>query len=340
MNICIDESGTFVYTTMQESWNCVAAYIYPEDNRRSLTELMAQFKRRIGKSQNSEVKLRDVGEDDYLWLISSLCQLDGVLYSIATDASLNTPGVLEHHQSQQVEKILAPLPLMHYESGRQGVRDLADKVSRLPIQLYVQMVSQVQLVHSIINSAILFFVQRKPQTLSRFRWRIDQKNSEKTEYEEAFSQILPAFLQTASLREPMVMLEDANYSWFERFYYPEGEEPTYLQDVYGIESRDADDRKLNIGQIIRENVEFVDSKANIGVQVADLLASGLRRCLRSNFERNDDVARLLGSLMVQGMNNQAPINLISFGVEENETGDGASRAVIIMRNNARGMMPV
>ena len=323
---------------MHESWNCVSAYAYPESTRRALTVLMERFKRRIGKSRILEVKLRDIGENDYLWLLTNLSQLDGVLYAIATDASINTLDLIKFHQSQQVEKILAPIPLMHYESGRQGVRDIASKVSRLPSQLYVQMISQVELVLYIINSAVLYFVQRKPETLRRFRWRIDQKNSDKTEYEEAFSQVLPAFLQSASLREPMLMIEGANYSWLDRFYFPEGEDPTYLQDMYGIESGDTDDRKLNIGQIVREDVEFVDSKAKLGVQVADLLASGLRRCLRNSFERNDDVARLLGSLMVQDKDNQASIKLISFGVENHEPGDCAFRAVTIMRENARGML--
>jgi len=327
-----------VYTTAQESWNCVAAYVYPESNRRSISELLVQLKSRIGKSRGAEVKLRDIEESDYIWLLASLRRLDGVLFAIATDASLNTPSVIEHHKARQVDNILKPIPLMHYEEGRQGLRDLADKVARLPIQLYVQMVSQVQLVIAILHSAVLYFVQRKPQTLSRFRWRIDQKNSEKTEYEKAFSQVLPAFLQSASLREPMIMLEEANYSWFDRFYFPEGEEPTYLQDVYGIESNDADDRKLNIGQIVREDTDFVDSKAHLGVQVADLLVSGLRRCLRNSFNRNDDVARLLGSLMVQSVGSDAPIKLISFGSDNHDAGDGAARSVVIMRDTARSML--
>lgn len=338
MNICIDESGTFVYTTAQDSWNCVAAYAYPENNRRALSELMAQLKLRIGKNRNTEVKLRDLDENDYIWWLTRLSRLDGVLYSVATDASLNTPEVLEHHKSMQVEKILEPIPVMYYEEGRQGLRNLADKVSRLPLQLYVQMVSQVQLVISILHSAVLYFVQRKPQTLSRFRWRIDQKNSNKSEYEKAFSIVLPAFLQSASLREPMIMLEGANYSWFERFYFPVGEEPTYLKDVYGIESNDADGRKLNIGQIVRENYEFVDSMAHIGIQVADLLASGLRRCLRNNFQRNDHIASILGLLMVQSAGNDTPIRLVSFGLENHEPGESVSRAVSIMRGNARAML--
>jgi len=68
------------------------------------------------------------------------------------------------------------------------------------------MIAQVQLVLSIMNSAVLYFVQRFPQSLGRFRWRIDQKSSERTEYERAFLTVLPAFLQSASLREPMPTL--------------------------------------------------------------------------------------------------------------------------------------
>lgn len=338
MNICIDESGTFVYTSAQDSWNCVAAYVYPETDRRSITELMLQFKRRIGVNRNSEIKLREVSESDYLWLLVKLNSLEGVLYAVATDASLNTVDVIKQHQIEQVNKILKPIPLMHYEEGRQGLRDLAEKVACLPAQLYVQMISQVQLVISVLHSAVLYFVQRRPQTLSRFRWRIDQKNSEKTAYEEAFSQLLPVFLQSASLREPMIMLNEANYSWFDRFYFPRGEEPTYLQDEYGITSNDADGRKLNIGKVVRENAEFVDSKVNLGVQVADLLASGVRRCLRNNFARNDTAAHLLGSLMVRRVNGELPIELISLGVENHDGGDGVGRVVAIMGNSARNIL--
>ena len=82
------------------------------------------------------------------------------------------------------------------------------------------------------------------------------------------------------MREPMPMLEGADYRFMERLHYPEGQEPTYLRDVYGMEAGDGDERKLNLGQLVGEDVRFVDSQEDAGVQVADLLASGLRRCLR------------------------------------------------------------
>jgi|LakWasMet22_HOW5_FD_contig_21_185396_length_1170_multi_5_in_0_out_0_1 hypothetical protein len=88
--------------------------------------------------------------------------------------------------------------------------------------------------------------------------------------------------------------------------------------MYGIEIDDGDDRKLNVGQFVREDVRFVDSKTDAGVQIADLLASGLRRCLRGQFADNEYVASLIGSLMVQREYNNVPVQLISLGMDERE----------------------
>lgn len=340
MHIAIDESGSFVYTTQEDSWNCVLAYVYPESNRRSLSQTTEALKRRIGSHGNAEVKLNILAEEDYLFFLDGLSRLDGVLYAVATDASINTPDVIDEHQREQVRKILAPVDLMNYESGRQAVRDLARQFEQLPAQLYVQMVTQVELALSIINSAILYFVQRFPQTLRRFRWRIDQKSSERTQYEQAFLHILPGFLQSASLKDPMPMLEGANYRAFDRFYFPTGEEPTYLRDTYGIELDDdvGDGRKLNIGKMIREDIEFVDSCSSLGVQVADLLASGLRRCLRQGFSRNRDVAAGLGRLMVQAAGRQVPVRLVAFGIEERLVGGQLRETIEIMDMCTRPMV--
>jgi len=65
---------------------------------------------------------------DYLFFLDGLSRLDGVLYAVATDASINTPDVIDEHQLEQVRKILAPGDLMKYESGRQSVRDLAHRI--------------------------------------------------------------------------------------------------------------------------------------------------------------------------------------------------------------------
>lgn len=338
MNIGIDESGTFVYTNAENSWNCVVAYASPEAHSRHIRREAVRLVGRYAQPGRGEVKLRDLSESAYADFLCRLQRFDGVLYSVATNAATNTPEILDHHQQEQTRKMLVHVDKMIYESGREGVRTLARRVECLPRQLYVQMICQVQLVFQVLRSAILYFVQRCPPTLGRFRWRIDQKNSQRTDYEQAYAQVLPALLQSASLREPIPMLKGADYRWFDRLHYPTGEEPTYLRDTYELALEDTGERKLNVGQIVGEDVRFVDSRSDAGVQTADLLASGLRRCLRNQFTDNERIASLLGALMVQGEHNSVPVQLVAFGMEETEVHEDVIPALQAMRNMARAML--
>ena len=72
---------------------------------------------------------------------------------------------------------------------------------------------------------------------------------------------------------------------------------------------------LNVQKLFRGNLKFVDSVASEGVQVADLLASGLRRALKGNFDNPIRVAKAIGKLCVQNVRGHQAINLISFGEE-------------------------
>ena len=128
---------------------------------------------------------------------------------------------------------------------------------------------------SVIRLGVLYFVQRIPHELNSFRWRIDQKNARRTEYEKAFETIAPGLLQSISLEEPMMMLNGADYSAFKRFEYAKGEAPDHLMTTYGIDIDVSD--STNIGKLVHEDLKFVDSEKEAGVQVADLLASGMRR---------------------------------------------------------------
>jgi len=135
----------------------------------------------------------------------------------------------------------------------------------------------------------------------------------------------------------MPMLIGADYSAFNRFNWAADEKPTYLRDTYGIEVND-DELALNVGMLVRENLEFVDSKSNEGVQIADLLASGIRRCLRHEFSENERAASLLGRLMVQNYKGKPPIQLLGFSQDQPVVDDDAGKMVQIMERKARGML--
>lgn len=309
----------------------------PEGDRRHLRLSLESLKRACGAPIGHEIKLKDVSERHYVEFLQKLSVLNGVVYAVATDAGFNNARDIEEHQAIQAAKIVEHKDKMLYAAAREGLQTLSDNIGSLAPQLYVQLHCQIILIETLLRNGVLYFVQRHPQNLGYFRWRIDQKNSEQTEYERAFVMIAPAFLQTMSLRSPVAMLEGADYSAFSRFDWGVKDKPKYLRDTYGIEIKE-EELSTNIGMLLRENLSFVDSKSNAGVQVADLIASGIRRCLRMGFLNNELVAALLGRLMVQNFKGHPPIQLLALSSGDLHVDAGVGNLIRIMWANARAMV--
>jgi hypothetical protein len=258
-------------------------------------------------NQGAETKLKHLSEDQYIWFLTELRKLEGLAFAVAVDIGLHRREAVEHHRDAQADKVIEHQDKMIHESARRGLADLSSEIRSLPAQLYTQLICQVKLFQKILTRAPLYFVQRHPPALANFRWRLDRKAQTPTAYEKAFRKILPALLQSMSLDDPMLMLEGADYRHFSRFDYLPGEEPSYLKDTYGIESKGGS----NIGKMIREDFKLADSATTPGIQVADLLAAGIRRLFRGGFKSDEEVSRLIGSNTVQQMKGETPVQLIS-----------------------------
>jgi hypothetical protein len=193
------------------------------------------------------------------------------------------------------------------------------------------------MIFSVMSRGIPYFVQRFSQQLGAFRWRIDQKNSSKNVFEDSYLMLVLPLLQTMSLHMPIPFLKGADYSQFERFEFPQGQAQTYLRDDYGIQT--GSDPHFDLGRLLREDLHFQDSIDNEGIQVADLINGGLRRCLRGGFSENDSAAKLLGALMVQDRSQQPPLSLVGFGPGDGAPADeAAGRAVILMKRHCRPLL--
>jgi Protein of unknown function (DUF3800) len=335
VNIYIDESGSFVSAPTKGSWNVVVAVATPESSRLAIANAMKTLKLGSSVSLRSEVKLNAIDETRYLNFLNDLSKTHALLFATATDAGLNSPDLLARHQHVQVAKVRENIPRMRYEGGRQGVILLADQLEKISPQLYAQLVCQVDLLHDVVSRSINYFAQRIPGTLAELRWRIDQKNTSKTTYEDAFEKIAPALLQTRSFREPGIRVEGFNYRHFSQYEFPDGDVPDYLEAEYGLRVEHA----LNIQKLIRGNLRFEDSKRSLGIQVADLLASGLRRCLRGGFATNDVVAQAIGRLTLQNERGKFPVHLVGFSEdEEGKVDQTASRVVKAISKNSRAML--
>lgn len=330
MYIFIDESGTFTHSNDPDSWCVVAAYVVPEQKRRDIATLISRI-RAIGNN-GAETKLRHLTEEQYIWFLKELRKLDGLVFSIAVDVGLHRPEAIALHRDKQADKVIEHREKMVHATGRQGLTDLSEQIRSLPVQLYTQLICQLILFHKILTRAPLYFVQRHPPSLSHFRWRLDQKARTPTQYEDAFQKILPAMLQTMSMEEPMIMLDGANYSYFSRFDYPLGAEPTFLKDQYGIENKGG----FNIGKMIREDFQLADSSTTPGIQIADLIAAGIRRLFRGGFKSEEQIALLLGANMVQEQKGEFPLILASL----DQTAHTSTRVAHLIRLMASARRPM
>jgi hypothetical protein len=332
MNIYIDESGSFAHAETVGRWNVVAALVVPESARRPLTETVRRLKARSGITLDSEAKLNVHSEADYLAFLAKLAKLPILLFCTAVDAGRNTIEDVCEHQRLQGRGILHNIDKMRHEGGRKALERMAGELEALPQQLYVQLTCQIGLMYTVTTQSILYFSQRIPGTLSELRWRIDQKDLVRTPYEQAFQRLSPPLIQSRSINEPMIMVHGFDYSHMQKYQYAPGNVPRYLKDDYAIDV----DTALDAGKLLTGNIRFVDSKGSIGVQAGDLIASGVRKCLRGEFRENGAVAAALGRLMVQARNNVIPIDLVTFGTAAALPPQTAS-LVRAMRDNCRPM---
>ena len=281
-----------------------------------------------------KIKLRDISEQVYFRFLADLSRHNGLLFTVATDSYLNTNSVAGTHRKGQADKVRINIPSMKYDSAKEGLAKLADDIDGLSDQLYIQLQCQIALISDALNRGILYYVQRDPVTLRRFVWRIDQKNSQKTTYERAFETVLCPILQSISFREPMIQIVEEDYSYMEPFMYAENDAPKYVEEAFGKKLNGG----VNIGKIIRDDMQFPDSKNEPLVQIADLLASGVRRCLRSGFKNNKLAAQSLGRLMLGNIKDKWPILFVGFHTAETNVDDSIAKIAGTMNRYSRGMI--
>lgn len=330
MYIFIDESGTFVHTTEPNAWSVIAAFALPERQLEKVERLISALRAEVREGQ--EVKLRHLTEARYIRFLRDLSRVGGLAFVTAGDASHMPTNLITKHRDDQARGIIKHVDKTVHQSMRDSLFKLSETVATMPLQLYIQMQLQLELFHKVICRSSLYYAQHEPTTLEFFRWRLDQKDIKKSEYERAFELVLAPALQTKSIKEPMATLEGADYSYFKRFDFPPNEIPTYLTTEYGIPQKDG----FNVRKILMEDFAFVDSDVSSGVQAVDLLASGVRRLLRGQFTRAHEVALLIGANLVESPKGENPISLLSLGT----SGDVDHETAKIIRTIARNRKPM
>lgn len=192
-----------------------------------------------------------------------ILEVQGLLFCTAIDVS--EEGIyLERHFETQKSKLEANAARFKFDLARSQFMERVGIFNKLPLQLYIQLVCQFNLVSDVLNRGNLYLVQRQPSALANFRWRIDQKHQGSSVFDYTFRELAPLFLESISARDPSIHLVGANYSHYKKFDF-EGDMPAKIS---GYEVRGP--MVPMSGKIMREDMAFMDSKKSFGIQVIEI----------------------------------------------------------------------
>lgn len=281
MYVFIDEAGGFQVPTRPNQVSCVAALVIPETFARTL---FRKIRRDIGwwRVGGREVKGSQLDERKMAELVRVVRRFDVLLIGVAIDMGLHTEAGLSRHRHQQSTTIRRAVTGTMNFALRERIERLASQIEALPNQLYVQSVLLTTLVQTAMQTATLYYAQRIPKILSAFVWRVDAKDQTLTKYERLWSDVVGPFLQTRSLSSPLLQMEGADYSFFEKFCGQSAEPPPHLKGR--VAESDEPFQYFEMNQVLAD-LRFCRSHTLTGLQVVDMLAAGIRRACNGTLQQ-------------------------------------------------------
>lgn len=278
VHIFIDESGTFAASSEgAHSVSLVGALIVPDYRLARVEKKYAVLREDLPK-QDGEVKGRLLSESEIDRVVSMLTNNEVLFEVSAIDMGIHGDADIADHKKRQEHALTARLTEDHHPNVREGIFQLRRRLERMPHQLYVQSTVTFELIARVIQHATLYYCQRHPRELAAFHWVIDGKAKDRvTDWEDWWSYVVRPLLQSKSLRKPMMMLAEGDYSHFTRFQTTIGD---YLRPYI---SEPTDDEALDLNKLMTESIRF-SSKPEPGLEMIDILANAVRRALMGNLD--------------------------------------------------------
>ena len=280
MQTFIDESKNFLIPSEKKcAVSCVSALVIPDEDYQAVSNAFEALKAEWGVSQ-PEIKGRDLNEGSISSVIRLLNHYDVIFETIAIDMGLQTEDGILAHKNAQADKMMENITAEHSPNLVESIKEAQKQYRQMPNQLYAQNALMVQLVASILQRASLYYVQRKPRELGRFRWVVDAKDTQVTRYENFWQEITLPVLQSIFLKEPVGLLKGADYSSFMSFCGEKAKTPEHF--LKGV----AEDNPFFFMKLnkIMDDLCFKDSKRENGLQLVDILCNAIHRAMNGNLE--------------------------------------------------------
>ncbi len=272
-----------------------------------------------------------------------LAPLNVVYEVVVFDSWAQSPSELQAHRAGAAEGITRHLTEEFHPNLRSDFHDLRSEMEGLPDQLFVQATLATKLMLRTVNKACLYHVQRDPSELGQFVWEMDPKTDRPSKrkfggYDRLFWAIVKPWLQSASMEEPMIMLEGADYSHFNKFETRARETPSHLLPGLG------DRRPTDFNDVteMMKGFSFPSSKSSLGLQMVDVLTTSVKRVLNGTLDPK--ALAPLPKLMVGSAKGDHPISVLSLGTQTNGPGtrvvdhERLRRLVVYCEKFARPML--
>ena len=344
MRIYIDEAGPFVPPQPPRPlFSLVLSLIIPSSIE---TELFYEFLRLrdTWPNQSVEVKGSSLDESQASQLITLVLKYDTLVRFIALDANKHPDALVANFKNGQADAVTANITREHHPGPIPHLHQLGEAVRQMSNQLFLQAFATWELIIETIREGTVYYVQRQPQELGDIAWSIDRKDRTPTQMEETWSTLILPVSERRFAEEPLIGILEEDYSYFDaRYGFSRPTiEPADLQHLQWLRSVSGkgtlgEDERLGVNAklLLTEQQTFEDSRDSLGLQLADMLATILRRALNDQLQYPG--WKDFGGLLVRHHN--AGTGFIQIGAGEESLMPGHARRVCkILDSKAKSMV--
>jgi uncharacterized protein DUF3800 len=292
VHIYIDESGIFSNpANRQNVASCVAALVIPSSRK---VQLLRDFENvSIGwPNENGEIKGRLLDEDHIGRVVALLQKYDVLLEITAIDLGVHTDQEITKFKTDIADIVSAWVGPQHPLKTR--TLEIAEAYRQTSNQLFVEFHLLLTLIPRLIQNAITYYARRTPKELKSFHWVIDAKDTAVTAFERAWSDLLFPSVAYQTQLKPWVEIEGGDYSYFEDLFHFDETVISRLEQGSRLPREEI--APVALQKLLGKSFKFEDSKAKLGLQLADILANAMQRAF--NGRLSEEGWKQVGSLMV------------------------------------------
>ncbi len=293
MNIYIDEAGVFVKPSQNKcAVSAVGALILPEEKERIIFSKFEALKTKWG-FKDKEVKGSQLSEFQVTSIIEMLEKYNVMFEVVAIDMNIQNDDGITVHKLDRANKMISCITDEFNETLIKNLHKTKKEIESLPNQLYIQVSLTIELLIQVFQKTMLNYSLRKPKELEFFKWVVDAKNLNITTSEKVWKTLILPQAQSRSFDEPLIMIKEGDYS----HYYKDrksGDIPNYLSEHV----KDKDPNSFTELNSVYSDIKFEDSKNSLGVQLADILVTSIRRSMNGNLQKKG--WKNFGDIIVMG----------------------------------------